>query len=108
MSQGSELIGLTSDDSRQWRIDRNIVVALGTFLFIQTSGAIWWAATISRDVSNVQQTAIQIKADAYTRVEASLQVQNRDIRLDSMTLRIIDSESRVRELEKFINRVVPK
>lgn len=93
-----------SAEAQQWRIDKNVMIALGTFLFVQTSGAIWWAASISRDVSQATNLAAQLRAEAYTRIEATLQNQNRDERLNNYWTRMQEIDQRTRDLEKFVNQ----
>lgn len=91
-------------EPQQWSIDKNIMMSLGIFLFLQTSAAVWWAASISRDVAQATQVAAQLRSEAYTRLEASLQTQNRDERLNNMTARIQEIDQRLREIEKSLNR----
>lgn len=95
---------MVTNKDNQWRVDKTVMISLGAFLFVQTSGAIWWAASISRDVTRATDLATQLRAEAYTRIEASLQIQNRDERLNNIVVRVQEMDTRVREVEKFINQ----
>lgn len=70
------------------------------FLVLQTTGAIWWAATTHSTLSFVQQSLVELKADLrlattnrYTTSDAEKDKQYLDARIDALKSRVVSIEA---------------
>jgi hypothetical protein len=98
---------LLVDHETHVKIDRGALFTILITLALQTAGAIWWAATISGDVKKIAEITAsdtkrvseqlsQIRAESYTRTEASLQIQYRDSSLSELRQRLGTLEASLR------------
>ena len=68
-----------------WQVDKRVPIALIITLLIQTFGIVWWGATLTARVSNLEQTAIaaSTQPERLARVETKLEgVQETLTRVD--------------------------
>lgn len=88
-----------SDDKpdRHWHLDRRVPIAIIFAIFVQTCGAIWWAATISANVGRNQERIEEIRRQS----DELGKVSERVARLEA----IMDE---IRQLMREINRKVGK
>ena len=65
----------------QWHLDKKIPIAIIVTLFIQTGGIIWWAASASARLDQVEraQLASSPHSDRLTRVEVKLENVERGV-----------------------------
>lgn len=47
-----------ADETMHWHFDKRINVALLSAIFVQTLGAVWWAAGLSYRVDALERTAV--------------------------------------------------
>lgn len=76
---------------RQWTLDKHIPVAMLIALFLQTAGAVWWAASITGRVGALEQqntTLVPLTA-AVAKVEATVSDMRDDMKDIKSTLRSI-------------------
>ena len=57
-------------ESERWHVGKEIPIALIIALFVQTSGAIWWAATQSQKLDNLTELIKEFKSLQYTQDDA--------------------------------------
>ncbi len=62
------------EDLRHWHLDKRVPVALIFAMCIQTAGIVWWGATTSERLSNLERRveSTSPQADRLTRVEVKL------------------------------------
>lgn len=60
---------------RQWHLDKRVPLALILTIVLQTGAMLWWAASLSERVNNLerQQSASAPQGDRLTRVEVKLE-----------------------------------
>lgn len=65
---------MEAEDSRHWHLDKRVPVALIFAMCVQTAGIVWWGATTSERLSNLERRveATSPQADRLTRVEVKL------------------------------------
>lgn len=58
-----------------WTVDKKVPLALILTIIIQTGAMLWWAASLSERVNNLerQQSASAPQADRLTRVEVKIE-----------------------------------
>lgn len=62
------------ENSRHWHLDKRVPVALIFAICMQTVGVVWWGATTSERLSNLERRveSTSPQADRLTRVEVKL------------------------------------
>ena len=55
-----------NDLPRHWHLDRRVPIALILALLLQSSGAIWWAASISGRVENNERSVSRLETTTET------------------------------------------
>lgn len=65
----------TTKGDNNWHFDKRVPIALMMTIFVQTAGAVWWAASISERVAVVERRvdASAPQAERIIRVEVLLQ-----------------------------------
>lgn len=65
---------MEAEDSRHWHLDKRVPVAPIFAMCVQTAGIVWWGATTSERLSNLERRveATSPQADRLTRVEVKL------------------------------------
>lgn len=60
--------------AQHWHLDKRVPVALIVAMCIQTAGIVWWGATTTERLSNLERRveATSPQADRLTRVEVKL------------------------------------
>lgn len=60
---------------REWHLDKKVPLALILTIILQTGAMLWWAASLSERVNNLErtQTATAPQADRLTRVEVKIE-----------------------------------
>jgi hypothetical protein len=60
--------------TRHWHLDKRVPVALIFAMLVQTAGVVWWGATTSERLSNLERRveSTSPQADRLTRVEVKL------------------------------------
>lgn len=90
------------EENQHWHLDKRVPIVLILALSLQTAGVIWWAATMTERVTNMEEVmavfmlrleAVEGQADNSARVEAVIAEQIRQMRLD-----IQDNNNLLREL----------
>lgn len=63
------------DNDNRWHLDRRVPIALVVALLAQTGGFVWWAATLTIRVEQLEQSSagISARADRLTRVETHVE-----------------------------------
>lgn len=76
----------------KWHVGKEIPVAVILAFFVQTIGAVWWAATLTAKIDELSYQVAALTIDKYTQNDAK-----RDQAL--ILQRITSTESRVDKLE---------
>jgi hypothetical protein len=76
--------------SRHWHLDKRIPLALIFTIVFQTIGAVWWSATLTERIKNIETTLNYSapQADRLTRLE---------VKVDNLIESINDLKSAVRK-----------
>ena len=90
---------MVRNESGEPLISKNLALTLIGALIVQSLGAIWWAATISRDVTTIARDVAQLRQEAYSRAEAVIQMQRLDQRSAAINDRVSEMDTRVRQFE---------
>ena len=83
---------MEKDTQEQWHVGKEIPVAVIMAFFIQTIGAVWWAATLTSKIDELSYQVAALTADRYTQNDAK-----RDQALLFQRLSVV--EQRVDKLE---------
>lgn len=64
-----------STDDEAWHLDKKVPIAMIMAILFQTGGMIWWGATTSERVSNLERKAdgVAPQAERLARVETKLE-----------------------------------
>lgn len=65
-----------NDQDTKWHLDKRVPLALIITIGIQTGTIIWWAASVTNRLDNLEQKTAVVapQADRLTRVEIQLEV----------------------------------
>lgn len=63
-------------DETKWHLDRRVPISLILAIAIQTGSILWWAASVSARLDNLEQKTAVVgpQSDRLTRVEVQLEV----------------------------------
>lgn len=59
-----------SDRRESWHVGKEIPLAMIFAIFMQTIGAVWWAATLSTKLDDLSYQVAALTADKYTKGDA--------------------------------------
>ena len=79
-------------------VSRSLATSLISVLVVQTLAAVWWAASVGSDVNSIKMAAQSLRAESYTRVEASLMVQRLDQVDATINAKLTDVSGRVEQI----------
>lgn len=70
-----------ADDETSWHLDKRVPVVIILAIILQTSGAVWWAATTSQRLSAVEAHVLQAgpQQEKLVRVETMIGTMREDI-----------------------------
>lgn len=57
-------------EKEQWHVGKEIPLAMLFAIFLQTAGAIWWAATMTAKIDDLSYQVAALTADKYTQNDA--------------------------------------
>lgn len=80
-------------NKQHWTVDKRVPLALIVALMIQTAGAIWWAATISGRVDQLERSQ---------RLSDESKLGERMVRMETMVQQVVESTQRI---ERQLSRV---
>lgn len=61
---------MTERRSESWHVGKEIPLALLFAIFMQTLGAIWWAATVTTKLDDLSYQVASLNADKYSQHDA--------------------------------------
>lgn len=79
-----------NNKKESWHVGKEIPIAMLFAIFLQTAGAIWWAATMSAKLDDLSYQVAALNADKYSQHDAQ--------RDQALTFQ------KISELEKRIDR----
>jgi len=89
-----------TSSKEHWTLSKQIPVALILTIALQTIGAVWWAATISSNVSQNERAIVALQARPLAATDASQRIT----RLETQYTFILNHLS---SIDDKIDRIVP-
>lgn len=71
-----------------WHVGKEIPLALLFALFMQTAGAIWWAATMSTKLDDLSYQVAALNADKYSQRDAARDQSLYDEKINNLKRRV--------------------
>ncbi|CAB4180494.1 hypothetical protein UFOVP1040_63 [uncultured Caudovirales phage] len=90
--------------TEQWHVGKEIPLALMFTLVIQTGGMVWWAATLSQKVDNLNERVAALSLSQFTSIEARGLVAMNGAKQGEQDRRLTTVEERLRELEARLRK----
>lgn len=86
--------------SESWHVGKEIPLAMLLAIFLQTAGAIWWAATMSQKIDSLSYQVASLTADKYSQHDAV-----RDLALVAEKMQNVNKDiDQIKEEIKWLKR----
>lgn len=92
---------MNSQKSEKWKLDKHIPVAVIVAILVQTSGAIWWAATVTTRMDDMDR---RIDTNAITINQSRIVLE----RMSRVEERVDGLKEQTNRIENKLDRAIGK
>lgn len=89
-------------NKESWHVGKEIPIAMLFAIFLQTTGAIWWAATMSSKLDSLSYQVAALTADKYSQQDALKDQALILQKISSVEKRIENMENTTYRREKWL------
>lgn len=95
---------MNEEVKQRWHVGREISLSFVATIVVQTALGVWWAASMSSELSYIKRDVGQVSTQVQAVVNLNADVQRGADRNLEQDRRINDLEARTRELERALGK----